>query len=333
MPNQLKRDPTRTVMLRRRFVADMTRRFKKLSKEIQKLVVDEDVFGLDASNIGGIEILQERQAWRFRSNAQKIIAYQQWLVQQVNSGILTTIGGIANKPWTSQYVESAYLKGGVRAYTDLRAEELANDLTLFRGGQAEFLRSSFSGPLATQQLELISTRAFTELKGVTDAMSQQMSRVLANGLAQGFGTKKIARELRKNVSNITKTRASVLARTEVIAAYSEGQLDAFVLLGETEVGVMAEWLTAGDNVVCPLCAELEGVVMTIEEARGLIPRHPRCRCAWIPAERARKEKGQLRGREKNKAIKDSIGKEAPKTIKRSFREVKKRSVWRGKELI
>ena len=96
---------------------------------------------------------------------------------------------------------------------------------------------------------------------------------------------------------------------------------------------MAEWSTAGDDMVCPSCGELEGVIMTVKEARGLLPYHPNCRCSWIPANVTRKEKGQLWGKDKDRAVEKAIQAEAPKTIKRTAAEVKRRSVWPGKELI
>ena len=324
MPNQLKRDPTRTTMLRRKFMADMTRRFKRLSKAIQVLVVDDDAFGLE-----GPAVLQVRQAWRFRTDAQKVKSYRQWLQQQVNAGILSPVDGISGKPWTATYIESAYKKGGLRAYTGLRAEELANHPSLFKGGQAEFMRTAFGQPEALHKIELLYERAFSELKGVTDVMGQQMSRTLSNGLAQGYGPYKIARELRKNVSNINNTRAKVIARTETIRAHAEGQLDAYEHLGVEEVGVMAEWSTAGDEMVCIECGELEGVVMTVKEARGLLPRHPNCRCCWIPANKARREKGQVWTAPGRKAaVRESIQAEFPKL---PFAKAKARSVWAGKK--
>jgi len=288
MTNILRRDPTRTTMLRKKFMADMTRRFKKLSKAIQVLVVDDDVFGLE-----GPAILQARQAWRFRTDAKKVKAFRAWLQQQVDAGILSPVGGVAGKPWTAPYIESAYKKGMLRAYTDLRAAELANHPSLFEGGQAEFIRTAFGQPEALHKIELLYERAFDELKGVTAAMGQQMSRVLADGLAHGRGPKKIAYELRKTVTKINKTRANVIARTEIIRAHAEGQLDSYEVLGVKEVGVMAEWSTAGDERVCEQCSDLEGSVMTIEEARGMIPLHPNCRCTWIPANVGEKKKGQL----------------------------------------
>jgi SPP1 gp7 family putative phage head morphogenesis protein len=335
MPNnQLKKDPTRTTTIQRRFMADMQRRFKRLSQNIQELVVEDDAFGLDND---GIQILNQQvsnQAWRFQTDSQKVKSYRKWLKQQIDALVLTVEPGFSGKPWLAPYIESAYKKGAIRAYTDLRSEDLANAPTIFQGGREEFIRTAFSQPVLASKIELLYTRAFTELEGITAAMDQQMSRILAEGLSQGHGPRTIARELRNNVTKINNTRALVLARTEIVRAHAEGQLDAFEILGVEEVGILAEWSTAGDERVCPECSPLEGVVMTVAEARGLIPRHPNCRCAWIPADKNRREKGQKRGSRKDKAIEKSIQAEGGKnTKKRSKRAIKRRSTWTGKEII
>ena len=337
MANTTQIDPTRTTLLRRQFIADMVRRFKAVSLEIQVLVVDDDVFGLQNIGIRFVSDLVgniELQAWRFQTNPQKVRSYRTWLKQQVDQNILVQIGGVTSKPWTATYIESAYRKGVLRAYTDSRREFLSGPSDIFASGRDEFLRTAFSSPEALSKVELLYERAFTELQGVTAAMDQQMSRILAEGLAQGQAPATIARDLRDNVTKLTNTRAKVIARTEIIRAHAEGQLDAFEELGVKELGLLAEWSTAGDDRVCPQCDELEGVVMTVKEARGLLPRHPNCRCTWVPANVKEKEAGQLRGRQKNAAIERSIQEEGPtgKRVKRSRAEIRKQSVWAGKSL-
>jgi SPP1 gp7 family putative phage head morphogenesis protein len=94
--------------------------------------------------------------------------------------------------------------------------------------------------------------------------------------------KEIAAEMLDKIDNLTETRALTLARTEVIHAHAEGQLDQFTDLGVEEVGVEAEFSTAGDDLVCPECEALEGQSFPVEEAHGIIPVHPNCRCTWIP---------------------------------------------------
>jgi hypothetical protein len=43
-------------------------------------------------------------------------------------------------------------------------------------------------------------------------------------------------------------------------------------------------VTAGDDRVCPICEDLEGITYTVEEASSVIPAHPNCRCAFVPVE-------------------------------------------------
>ncbi len=109
-----------------------------------------------------------------------------------------------------------------------------------------------------------------------------MNRILADGIAHGRGVKAIARDLVERVDTLTRSRALMIARTEVINAHAEGQLDAFAELGVESLGVMAEWSTAGDDHVCPECSAMEGKIIPIDEARGMIPMHPNCRCSWVP---------------------------------------------------
>lgn len=330
MPNQLRRDPSRTSMLRNLFVRDMRRRFRVIADAVRELVIDDDAFGLIPKKDALVMMQQVPvQAWRFQSNASKVKSFRAWLQQQIDAQILTV--DATGKPWTAMYVESAYMKGANRAYIDIHRPDLAPSVGFYKGGMEEFLRSSFSAKTAMSEVEALYTRSFTELKGITDAMSQQMSRILTNGLVHGKGAAFIAGELRRNIASITKTRAMVLARTEIVAAQAEGQLTAFELLGVKKVGIFAEWLTAGDDKVCPLCGELEGVIMTIDQARGLIPRHPNCRCAWAPASKFQKQKGQIWNPKKRRAaVRKSIQAEFPS---RTFKLAKKRSVWAGKGII
>jgi SPP1 gp7 family putative phage head morphogenesis protein len=131
-------------------------------------------------------------------------------------------------------------------------------------------------------LELIYTRAYTELEGITNTMGTQMSRILATGLAQGQSPTTIGRALSANIAGLEASRANMIARTEIIYAHAEGQLDAFEDLGIKETSAEVEWSTANDGKVCEDCDDMEGQVFTIEEARGQIPLHTNCRCCWQP---------------------------------------------------
>ncbi len=75
----------------------------------------------------------------------------------------------------------------------------------------------------------------------------------------------------------------IIARTEANTAYNEGNLDALKQSGITHV----RWLLADD--ACHECiSESEatdgsklGKIVPLEEASGVLPLHPNCRCTWI----------------------------------------------------
>jgi len=141
----------------------------------------------------------------------------------------------------------------------------------------------FNRPIHADRVALLYTRTFEELQGVTNAMSQQISRELAQGMADGKGPRAIARALTKKVDKIGKVRAVTLARTEIIRAHHVATINNYREAGILGVRVLAEWSTANDDRVCSQCAALEGQIFTLDAIEPLIPLHPMCRCVAIPA--------------------------------------------------
>jgi SPP1 gp7 family putative phage head morphogenesis protein len=120
------------------------------------------------------------------------------------------------------------------------------------------------------------------MDGMTAATVARMGRIVAKGIAAGDDPDDIADKLDEEL-DIGYARAATIARTEVVRAHAEGQLDAFEELGVEGVNVEAEWRTASDDRVCEQCSSMEGTVLTIADARDMIPVHPNCRCAFLPA--------------------------------------------------
>lgn len=320
-------DPTRTTILRRRFIRQMRKRFLIIQRLIRALIIEDDALGLvpEQPFFFNVHSGVGRQAWRFQTDPQKMESFRRWLVNQIDQNILTT--DALGLPWTAEFMEAAYEKGVNRAFTDSRGVASQESLDFFEGSKTEFLRAFALNPANIAKIGLLTTRSFEELRGVTAAMSQQLNRELALGLAAGHNPRRIARNMVRRIQGLTKTRAEVIARTETIAAHAEGQLDAFEALGVQEVGILAEFRTAGDDRVCPQCNALEGALFTIQEARGIIPRHPNCRCAFLPQIEAEKRNRRKRTLRK---VRRSIQAERPKA---SAREATRRSTFVGKELL
>lgn len=323
--NPLRLDPTRTATLRRRFETEVRKRLQRLKKAIRRLIVEQDAFGLLAGTVGSRIALNTQ--WQFLTDEQKLEAFKVWLVTQLSETVLS-LDSVTGDPWTAALVQESYRRGLSRAFTDVRQENISD---FYAGTKAEFLRESFQRPVSANRVKLLAARTFTDLQGISQEIDTKLSRILVDGFIQGQNPREIARTIDNEIDSIGRRRALTLARTEVIRAHAEGQLDGLETLGVEEVGVAVEWATAEDPLVCPLCRPLHGIVLTIEEAHGMIPRHPNCRCAWIPAnvgEEDEKQQKKTKARIQ-KAIEDSLKAEIPKRSKRSVATQRKRSSWQG----
>lgn len=291
--NPVRVDPTRTGLLRQRFMVELRKCFRNFNTALKDLMVEQDAFALKERKPATIDKLlgnAEPRQYQFLTDADKVTAFNEWLRQQVEASILSPDPDTKpGEPWTSEFIQSAYKRGHLNAYLSSKQAKLL-ELTGVGGESQElFLRGSFAAPETTSKIRLLGTRSWQGLKGITDDMGAKLNRILAQGIADGRGVIDIAREMTKQVG-FSQNRAMTFARTEIINAHADGQLDAFQKLGIDELGVMAEWSTAGDERVCPDCANYEGKTFTVQEARGLIPYHPNCRCTWIPSEAKPKEK-------------------------------------------
>jgi SPP1 gp7 family putative phage head morphogenesis protein len=288
----------------------MKRRFNLLKKDVWDFIHTKDALGLRdrfASGPGSLGRLSgllgmpiarneghddpittlaapQPREFQFSTDANKVKAFRDWLKEQVRLRILSpSKDAEPGKPWTGKYIESAYKKGRVNAFAKTREQgDLFRSDELKQAASGDFIRTAFGQPETTKKIELLATRSFEELAGITEAMGQKLNRVLANGMIEGQGARDMAREMMSEIDGITERRALTLARTETIHAHAEGQLDSFTELGVEEVGVEAEWSTAGDDRVCPECEAMEGKTFSMDEAHGMIPLHPNCRCTWIP---------------------------------------------------
>jgi SPP1 gp7 family putative phage head morphogenesis protein len=286
-------DPTGTAAIRRRWEYELERRFRRLRALITRVVATEDAFGIgrktDPTAAALIKTLLQKKtpqvnvkvkdapdtfgAFEFVRSSDKANAFMEWLVQMEDQNIFEVITGSSlfkatDSSWMNTYIDTAYRKGIRDAYAQVPG--------------AGPIGIAFNEPIHADAVGLIYTRAFSQLTGITDAMDQGISRVLAEGLANGFGPTRIARDMVDQVDSIGITRARVLARTETINAYAEASLNSYEDLGVDAVGAEVEFSSADDNAVCPECEDLDGKVFSIDDARGVIPVHPNCRCSWTP---------------------------------------------------
>jgi SPP1 gp7 family putative phage head morphogenesis protein len=268
-------------------MAAMRRRFKRLRAHLKEFLVELDALGLKevSHHTTRMTINVQPREFEFLTDQNKVKAFSEWFKQQVDADVLSVDPGTpTDQPWTAEFVESAYKKGQVNAFLSTKDAQTADELGLGDVSQESFIRSSFGSAETVAKVQLLATRSFESLKGVTATMGTEMNRILAQGMADGRGVRELADEMVDRIDNLTERRALLITRTEIINAHANGQLDAFQKLGIDQLGIKAEFSTAGDDRVCPICQALEGQTYTVEEARGIIPVHPACRCTFIPLE-------------------------------------------------
>ena len=127
MPRPLRRDPTRTTSIQLRFAREIRSELSKLRKSINNLIVEEDAFGLKP-----VQRLNLNTRFAFETDAGKVQAFNAWLQEQVDAGILTIDA--------SGYVSSAYKSAAIRSYIAANAK-LSGRSGFFSGTQADFLLS------------------------------------------------------------------------------------------------------------------------------------------------------------------------------------------------
>ena len=270
--NTKKIDPTRTLTIQNRFYADIKRRMKKLKKKI-----DPEIEQFYLSSV----TRQNARRYEFLRSDEKHAEFMAWLNEQVSEGILemnAVTDRLNRRPWTDVYIYSAYKRGVDRARAELK--KAGYDVPPF--ATESIVGASFDRPVHAERANLLFTRVFSDLKGITDAMSSQISRVLADGMVRGISPLEMANELKEEIDKMTRTRAEMLARTEVVRAHHLANIAEYREAGLDDLVVIAEFVATPDSRVCSICASLAGKRYSLDEAEGVIPVHPRCRCAMVP---------------------------------------------------
>lgn len=244
------------------------------------------------------------ESFTFRRNKEKRIEFLKWLQEQVDKGLIEIrefgqIGDGLEVEWTNKYIADSYKRKEIRSRYDLAKEGIKVPSTDDILDTSLFLNP----PFHIDRVGLLFTRVFSDLPGITDVMDALISRILAQGMADGDGPDLLGRKIEAvlNGSGLvelgitdsflkdtlgkyisTKKWAKMIAHTEMMRAYHKSTIQEYRNWASEGVYVKAEWKTAGDNRVCDLCMAIEGKIFTLDEIEEMIPLHPECRCIALP---------------------------------------------------
>jgi proteasome lid subunit RPN8/RPN11 len=283
-------DPTRTIVLRGQFVAQVNKRFRDLKGAINKLIIEDNFLDpvKPTEYQPGITLIGLAAKYEYLRSDVKVDQFMDWLKDQEAQKILKItqrLGGLRrgqSQAWTDTYIQSSYQKGIAQARADLR--KAGADIPSFQsipGGVA----GVFNQPFHADRVALIYTRCFNEMEGITEAMNGYLSRELALGMAQGQSPYQIARRINEKVDNIGIVRGRLIARTEIVQSHNEAALNEYER-AEVEIGepVLVEWvhvMDVGNPNARPIHIERNGKIYERSVARGMLG-EPNCRCGLAP---------------------------------------------------
>ena len=132
-------------------------------------------------------------------------------------------------------------------------------------------------PETVKWVKKISKKYATD---ITELTYEKTIDVIQEGILDGIGTEKLAKNITELYDQMADTRSRVIARTESARSLTAGQSREW---GEAGIDKF-EWLTAGDSNVSAICQENSMKEWSLKETNmGTVEySHPNCRCMFLP---------------------------------------------------
>jgi hypothetical protein len=268
-----RRDPTRSAGVRRAGRGLVNRRVFGLHRQLRQLLQDHDLPGLKQNE----DVPTNYFRW-VEPAGRRLERSEQMLRSVVERELASPPDWL--KEILSRAIELGVRQAGNELQTAIEQLDLS-ELKQFHAGLASI-----------------------EVKGISGETQRRVLRHIGTALETNQQPAELMREVRKTLEKITRFRLLMLVNTSVVRALNAAKLFIYAANGITRVGIEPEWLprrirhdsmvhdqelvnvlTAGDDDVCEDCEDIAGDgPYEIDEARALIPAHPNCRCAFVPAD-------------------------------------------------
>jgi len=142
----------------------------------------------------------------------------------------------------------------------------------------------FEGPPMSQAVNWAQKYGAGLVTNMDIETRSRLAQVISDGINNKRGVDGIARDIRKEFTDMSRDRADMIAQTESNSALSQGAMDKM-----QEMGIEGkEWIVIGDESTCDICDgnANQGVIpidQPFQSGDMQTPGHPRCRCATSPA--------------------------------------------------
>ena len=308
-----RRDPTGTTDLRRRYRAEFERRWRRVLRLARTVLVEQDILGLRSENVASLalraslsgQVQHGQGSLASLGSDSKIKAFQAWfdatLQREVLGGDGAWLGEMVRRPWQRALKRAMRLSKQQVSPPDSQAKQdaltalaVSETQGVMEAASQRAVRAVAEGLLAGEDGPHVVRRIADAITAIGIARSRPVVEVI---ISKAFtqATVDQFREARvTHVGVIPETIPAVRSprTTDAEGPGSRGGTSTRTVsrikrvskklrrLGEF-VGIQ----TAGDDLVCPICEDLEAAgPYSLDTAQSLIPAHPNCRCAFVPAE-------------------------------------------------
>lgn len=233
-------DPSGTSRLRKRAINDSKARVRKAGIESIRLIQN-----FLESNLGGT--IQVNEVQRSESLRQVFIVNRTKYLYEVDVNQMAAINqtlrdivyrwllGGHQGLWSAQWYMNTYLGSAWQSGASDSLQSLQNLSSTALVGQemsvavrAIDLLSVLATPAYQRPIQLLSSRVFNDMRGLSDDMVKDMQRILSTSIADGISARDAAKQLREKLWPNDKGylyRAERIARTEINAGYSQAYLE------------------------------------------------------------------------------------------------------------
>jgi len=183
------------------------------------------------------------------------------------------IAALGDPPKLSNVSDSFWKDYGA----DLKAA-LSTALTKVYIQQAQGLVDQASADVNWDQInqdaaDWASAYSFELVKGITDTTKESLQGIVKDAIEQSQPLEDVRAAIEPLFG---PSRAATIATTELTRAASEGESAVVDTLKDQGVDMVGTWMTREDELVCPICGDLDG---TEVDPDNLPPAHPNCRCS------------------------------------------------------
>lgn len=199
-----KQDPTGVDRLERGAMRDFSRRLRKIGKGYIELL----------NRIPSEPAVNQRYTFRLDQTLLSM------LLQNGESLVddILLQGGELNLWFWQDYVSTAYQRGTAQEFSNLSQQSPAY------AADRESIENILLSEAYQSRLILVRAREFEEMKGLSNQIKADLSRVLTDGIGRGLNPREVARNITAQ-TDIERSRANRIARTEITTALRRARWD------------------------------------------------------------------------------------------------------------